>query len=417
MVVFGDSNMLTDDDHDSDGTDNWEDSDAEIFFLNTIRWLSAAGIEERLVVFDESHTPNFNHDGPFTKFSNLLTENGYNVKWMSTFLPELVEEADVLFIIDGATDYSTSEIAQIVSFVSGGGSLYLTGAWGIYFDQIEPIGNEFGFGAGSDVEIQDTNDTVGPVNYITYTGENIWSHPITQGLSRIELYTSGTIETLGGPRLPILVTDNDASSIYSGGASASNMVVMAATVFDMGRVFYSADYMMLRGDFDGDSDGFYGPYDADNPLLLLNVFHWLTEDRAPIVEVSFPNGGEVLNGTEIITWEAEDWDSDPMTFDVYLSEDSGGNWFILDMGLTNQEYELNTSLYVDLDTYMVRVVAHANGATGEDTSDSNFEIDNLPEPIIPPPTDLTPFVLLAVGGIVVLVIIIFLMKKKGGGGE
>jgi hypothetical protein len=61
---------------------------------------------------------------------------------------------------------------------------------------------------------------------------------------------------------------------------------------------------------------------------------------------------------------------------------------------------------------MIRVIVTANGVTAEDQSDNPFEIDNLPDPVIPSPTDLTWIVLIAAAGVVVVIIIVVIMKKK-----
>jgi hypothetical protein len=414
VVVFGDSNVLKSDDSDSDGTDNWEDSSNEIFFLNTIRWLSAAGIEEKVILIDESHLPNFTLGISLIELAYFLTENGYTIKWMSEFLPGMLEMADVLFILDGTINYTAGELGQISSFVSDGGSLYATGAYGSSLLEAALIAQEFGFGASSVEYLNDTDDTVGPVGYVRYDGVNIENHPITQGISELEFFLSGTIET-SGSITPVITTDNDGTSDYLNGDPADGLTIAATTLYDMGRVFFSSEYVSMNGVLDHDSDGIRTLYEADNCLFYLNAFEWLTEDRVPTIEVTFPNGGEVLNGTEMVTWDAVDFDSDAMTFDVYLSENAGSMWFNLDLELTDQHYELNTSLYTDLDTYMIRIVVHANGVSAEDTSDSTFEIDNLPDPTYPPPDDLTPLILLIAGGVIVVVLILIVLSKKGGG--
>jgi len=101
-----------------------------------------------------------------------------------------------------------------------------------------------------------------------------------------------------------------------------------------------------------------------------------------------------------------------MTYDVFLSDDSGGSWSALDTGLTVMEYELNTSLYADASTYMIRVVVHADGLSGEDTSDATFEIDNIDD--TGPGLPIDPMLLLIIGAavLVVVIILVIVMKKK-----
>ncbi len=412
IVVFGDSNALKNDDTDSDGTDNWEDSANEIFFLNTIRWLSAAGIEEKVIVFDESHSPNFTLGISFEGVAHFLTENGYTIKWMSDFLPGMLDVADVLFLVDGTVNYTTGELAQIVSFVSDGGSLYATGAYGDALLEASLVAQEFGFGSGSIDYLNDTDDTIGPSGYIRYDGANIGNHPITQGISELEFYLTGTIETPGGSITPIITTDDDGTSDYLNGDPADGLTIAATTLFDKGRVFFSTEYVSMHGTSDHDSDGTSTLYEVDNCLFYLNVFEWLTEDRAPTVEVLFPNGGEVLNGTETVTWTAVDFDDDAMTYDLYFSDNGGSSWFIWEMDLVAMEYEWNTTLMGDDTLFMVRIVVTANGVSSEDSSDATFEIDNIEDPVLPPPDDLTLIVLLIAGVFVVVILFVLIKRRK-----
>jgi len=414
VVFIGDSNPFEDGDLDIDGIDAYYDSDSEQFARNCIGWLSAAGMEERIVVFDESKTPNYSLTDWLDGFGTFLTENGYTLKWMVEFLPDLIADADVLFILDGGIDYTPSEISTIRSFVSNGGGLYLAGAWGIYIDQVEPIGHEFNFGDGNLTDLIDTDDTVGGPEYIVFDGANIGNHPITQGINRVELYLCGIIETPNPAISSIITTDTDGTSDYVGGDPADGLTVMAATLFDMGRVFYSADYVSLRGGFDDDGDGFPNLWDSDNPLLYLNILYWLSENRAPSVTVTFPNGGEVLNGTQTITWDAVDFDSDSLTFQVQYSDNNGSDWSTLATGVIIHEFEWNTTLHDDGTGYMIRVIASDGDLTAYDDSDDPFELDNFDEG--EPPFGIDLLLLLLIAGVIILVLVFayFINKRRKG---
>ena len=100
-----------------------------------------------------------------------------------------------------------------------------------------------------------------------------------------------------------------------------------------------------------------------------------------------------------------------MVFDLYFSDTNGSSWFGWEMGLTLPEYEWNTTEWTDANSYMVRIVATANGVTGEDSSDAPFELDNFPDPTYPPPDDLTLLVL-AIAGVIVIVIVLVLVRKR-----
>jgi hypothetical protein len=145
------------------------------------------------------------------------------------------------------------------------------------------------------------------------------------------------------------------------------------------------------------------------------VFKWLAENRAPTVEVVFPNGGEVLNGTKIVEWTAEDFDSDPLTFDVYYSDNNGSDWTLLAGGLTGLQYSWNTTQHDDGNSYMILVEVSDGQLQGQDVSDDPFELDNFAGPSPGLPIDPMLLVLIGAGVVVILVIIVILSKKKGGG--
>ena len=80
IIVFGDTNAMDDtSDTDSDGQTNYDDANNDLFFMNSFRWLSAAGLEEVSVVFDQSHSPNFTIAGSLLGIARLMTLNGFTI--------------------------------------------------------------------------------------------------------------------------------------------------------------------------------------------------------------------------------------------------------------------------------------------------------------------------------------------------
>ena len=106
------------------------------------------------------------------------------------------------------------------------------------------------------------------------------------------------------------------------------------------------------------------PFTIDNPY-------------PPTVTVTYPNGGETLSGTVMITWSASDIDGDPLTFN--LSYWDGANWILIEASLTATSYDWDTTTVPDGSTYQIQVIASDGTLTGEDTSNNSFTIDN-PEP-------------------------------------
>jgi outer membrane protein assembly factor BamB len=105
-----------------------------------------------------------------------------------------------------------------------------------------------------------------------------------------------------------------------------------------------------------------------------------TINDAPQVTVLSPNGGEVWAGAHNIWWNAYDPEAEPVSFDIWLSDDSGANYDILlgaNIASLVREWRLETTDYPDGTTYRVKVNAtDERGLKSTDTSDSDFTIDN-----------------------------------------
>ena len=100
---------------------------------------------------------------------------------------------------------------------------------------------------------------------------------------------------------------------------------------------------------------------------------------SPVVTVTYPNGGETLNGIENITAVASDSDGTVVLVTFYYSDD-GINWNLIDSDTTSPyEVSWDTRRVLNNTTYLIKAVAQDDlGATGEDTSDATFSISNIP---------------------------------------
>ncbi len=409
IMVLSDTALFRDVDLDGDGTSAYMDSDNELFMRNAFRWLSGAGIPEQTVVFDQSHNPYYYLWADWAPLANFLMFNGYNVEYITTFNPAGFAHADVLVICDGGITYNSTEISSITNYVANGGGLILWGDQSALSTEIDPIGQEFGLFVNTSSYLRETDDYESVTQYIIYEGNNIGNHIIMDGIERIELYLSTCMASIGSGTA-LLITDTDNTTYWHSGGYANGIPVCAATLYNMGRVVMLTDVNL--GTIADEGDGFPCLYDADNPIFVANIFKWLGENRAPSVEVITPNGGEVLNGSITVEWNAVDFDSDPLTFEVWYTDNNGSDWNLLDDGITVDEYQWNTTLHDDGTGYMIRVVVSDGMATAQDDSDAPFELDNYVGggPGIP----LDPMMLLIIGAavVVVIIIIVIVMKKK-----
>ncbi|MFX1541162.1 MAG: hypothetical protein ACFFBX_10320 [Promethearchaeota archaeon] len=422
VSIVMDYNFLNDaTDVDSDATNTYFDSNNDDFAINNIRWLSAAGTKERKVLFDNSHTPYVAFGGATYDFANYLTSNGYTFHWMSTFYPSLIDTTDILIISEGITAYSNPEITAIHNFVDQGGGIILLGDWGTYGDNTDDIGQEYGLIRNSSmVYLSDTDDGILLGNsYLIYEGANIGSHPVTQGVNRIEV-DRGTGFTALGSGTALVTTDNDGTSEwYDNGINywpADAVPVFAANTYGLGRVVYLTDVNFIdNGDPDGDGDVTF--MDSDNNLFLINAFQWLSANRAPIVTVTYPDGGETVNNTITITWTAIDPNKDPILgYDILFSNDSGTSWYPIDTGIMGTSYVWNTTSVSNGANYLIRVAAFDYELVGIDDSNAVFTIDNpLPyTPPIPPLPWWWWIVAVVIVVVIIVIIIIFLLLRRKG---
>jgi len=102
-------------------------------------------------------------------------------------------------------------------------------------------------------------------------------------------------------------------------------------------------------------------------------------NNPPEVNVTFPNGGEVLGGAQTITWDARDDDGDPLHYDLLYSPDGGQNWLPLALQLTETSYTFNTSQILSGENMLIRVIANDGFNTTSDESDATFTIQALPQ--------------------------------------
>jgi hypothetical protein len=116
--------------------------------------------------------------------------------------------------------------------------------------------------------------------------------------------------------------------------------------------------------------------------------------NAPMVQVMYPNGGEVLAGESFpVGWSAEDADGDPLTFAVLYSSDGGNGWLTLATGIRETSYIVDAGLLAGSEAALIRVLASDGVNTTSDQSDAAFTLQGRgPQVSILRPTEGTHFV-------------------------
>ncbi len=121
------------------------------------------------VVFDESHSQGHSINVETIDFADDLVSEGFGVSRMISFTPSYFNASDILVIghVDGIGDYTAPQIADIDTYVTGGGALFLYGDGGGYIDEIRGIANNFGYDWQRD-RLLDTDDAVDDPGDIKY---------------------------------------------------------------------------------------------------------------------------------------------------------------------------------------------------------------------------------------------------------
>jgi len=431
IVAFADGNFISDADIDGDGIAFYEYSN-EHLASSAMIWLSAAGIVEKTVLFEESHSPYYSLSSlSLINLGRLLSFNGFNVRWTSAFSEQLVDEADAIFIMSGGVNYTAPEKVVIYDFITRGGGLFLVCDWIGYEVMANDIISEFGMEINGTTYIFDDDDgMLGATSYVAYSGPNIEDHPIMQQVWRIEIDRSPGFSSVGSGTA-LVTTDDDGTSHWFGEGAADNVPIIAATEYGMGRVVVLPDINFFSY-LDVDGDGYSHLYDSDNDILLANSFYWFIENRAPAVEVVTPNGGEVLDGTHLIEWAAVDPNRDDLTFDVFVSDNNGADWYNLVYDTPEVSFLWDTTLETDGESYLILVFAFDGLESEFDESDGTFSIDNVEEPTTTTTTSIdttttttgngtatdggldttTIIIIVAAAGVVIIIIIIIFTKKK-----
>ncbi|MFW9831415.1 MAG: hypothetical protein ACFFD8_06540 [Candidatus Thorarchaeota archaeon] len=137
---------------------------------------------------------------------------------------------------------------------------------------------------------------------------------------------------------------------------------------------------------------------TSNPVYDLHTTATNLVVQPPTVTVTYPNGGETLNASIIITWDAFDINGDTLTFDIDYWD--GSTWTALSIGHTTTSFSWDTTTVPNGNNYRISVTVYDGTFTEVDESDAVFTIDN---PIIlPPPIPGFPIAAIALGTIIAL---------------
>ncbi len=97
----------------------------------------------------------------------------------------------------------------------------------------------------------------------------------------------------------------------------------------------------------------------------------------PTVSITFPTGGENLQGVQDVQWTANDPDGDGLTFQVQLSNDGGATWNILANNLVGNSFPVDFDRLPGSNSSQVRVLA-SDGFYSSLSTSGTFAIPEKP---------------------------------------
>lgn len=374
-----------------------------LFGINVVRWLGEAGFTI----------------GGFYDAAHILRGAGYGIKAMRDFNPDFMATADALVIGGSSIQYSPSERTSIQDYVEvTGRSLFLIGDASGYLGFTSEIAEDFGIRFEYAGFLMDSDDYFGEGFFIgtdvIYGTPNFATHPIMAGLNQIIIAGATGINNQPGSATTLVRTDGDATSTWLNLTAAPDYPVMSALTPDRGRlVTIGASWQFTRriltSPLHGDNKTMIIDY-YDNRDLLLNTMAWLTSNRAPLVTLVQPDGGENIDGTYTIQWTHDDYDGQSLTTDLFFSFDNGSTWHPIVTGLDNTSYAWNTIGLPNSDQYRIRVVVSDGDLISEAISATSFTVFNF---ILLPPGIPWLLIIAAVIIIVVIIILVIILRRRG----
>ncbi len=200
-------------------------------------------------------------------------------------------------------------------------------------------------------------------NGITFTGTSIGfdgrstfiesSHPLMKGVTAVHIPSAYNALALAGNAEPLFW-------------DAAGVEILGATV-DIG----SGHFCVLSDDFD------MVVYEEDNEVMFDNILLWKEQ---LIVELTYPNGGERLEGEELITWNVRNPENAELNSTLYYWDYDAQIWILIVTSIINDTYYLwDTTLVAEGVHYRIKVEVFNGTHIISDISDGTFIIDNIDE--------------------------------------
>lgn len=265
-----------------------------------------------VVLFDEGHHNHHRLDTTYAPFAELLTNDRFHLTPSTGGISAAeLSKARVLAVVTPEADTDTNaeaafkpgEIAEIIAWVRGGGSLLLVTDHFPFPNAAEGLANALGLEVAKGMTFDAAHDRpgIGDDSRLIFSRANglLGHHPIVEGrnagerVSEIETFTGDAFHARNGSVQPLLLLartainrPGSASVSHKGGDTLVTVTFgdprpvgkwAQGVAFELGRgrVVALADAAMLTAVEDGGRKiGMNAPGNDDRQFLL-NVMHWL----------------------------------------------------------------------------------------------------------------------------------------------
>ncbi len=278
-------------------------------------------------------------------------------------------------------------MADITALINETGSFYID--FGIKI-------STGGFSVGGDEGIEATFDDIAivfvpaadiPTPDVTFSGpvNDSFGHSVSFGY---ELNSDAIPDIVIGAPGNNSVNGVDSGAVYAfAGASSMPAAVPYTTAlhenwgeFPGDHFGYSVagDGYLTGGAFSGVAVGAV----FSNDTIDFGKVYYYEIPTTPVIDVTSPNGGEVVNGTITLNATATDPDNniDAQGVRFYIMPDGGSSWTLInnDPTATGNDYsvDLDTTLWADGNYWVYANVTDDDGFMDSDMSDNMFTIDN-----------------------------------------
>jgi hypothetical protein len=262
---------------------------------------------EPVLLFDEGHNNFHTTNGLYEPFANLVRNDGFELKILTTPVTAEVLNAVSIYVIANAKGkgdlndtpaFTEDETEIIKNWVLNGGSLLLIADHFPFGSAVENLGNKLGIEFQKGI-VQDSlfYDTISKdQSQLEFSKENrlLIEHAITNGVNKVITFTGQSLKckdslcisflTLSdaaydmtpNPKVTKDGNDTRVEVTYDNPQSARGRSQGVALKFGAGKIVCLGEAAMLTAQKNRDNSNVGMNYNADNKRLALNIIHWMT---------------------------------------------------------------------------------------------------------------------------------------------